>query len=116
MRLWYRDGMLKATLGVLVGTLTLSFSLLRRVEDDFVPNVGVTTSGVLIAVSALLFLFFFDRVLHRLRPAAVAAVVAKSGRPRSRSLLVWQTGERSAGRPTRPPRSRAWSSARAGPE
>lgn len=80
MRLWYRDGMLKATLGVLVGTLTLSFSLLRRVEDDFVPNVGVTTSGVLIAVSALLFLFFFDRVLHRLRPAAVAAVVAKSGR------------------------------------
>ena len=45
MRLWYRDGMLKATLGVLVGTLTLSFSLLRRVEDDFIPNVGVTTSA-----------------------------------------------------------------------
>jgi len=31
MRLWYRHRMLKATLAVLIGTLTFSFSLLRRV-------------------------------------------------------------------------------------
>ena len=80
MRLWYRDGLLKATLGVLLGTLTLSFSLLRRVEEDFVPNVGVTASGVLVAVSMLLFVFFLDRVFDRLRPAAVATLVAKAGR------------------------------------
>jgi len=35
MRLWCRDRMLTA-LAVLVGTLTLAFSVLRRIEDDFV--------------------------------------------------------------------------------
>ena len=47
MRLWYRDPVLKATLALLAGTLTLSFSLLRRIEPDFVPNLGVSVSGVL---------------------------------------------------------------------
>ena len=79
MRLWYRDRMLKATLAVLVGTLTFSFSLLRRVEQDFVPNLGVTVAGALVASSLLLFLFFFDRFIHRLRPVAVASLVAKAG-------------------------------------
>ena len=32
MRLWYRDPLLKLTLAVLVGTLTFSFSLLRRID------------------------------------------------------------------------------------
>src|SRR4051812_11089040 len=31
MRIWYRDGILKAVLAVLVGTFTFSYSLLRRV-------------------------------------------------------------------------------------
>jgi uncharacterized membrane protein len=41
LRLWYRDRMLKLTLAVLAGTLTFSFSLLRRIDDDFVPDLGV---------------------------------------------------------------------------
>ena len=80
MRLWYRDRMLKATLAVLVGTLTFAFALLRRIERDFVPNLGVTAAGFLVVVSLLLFLFFFDRFIHRLRPVAVAALVAEAGR------------------------------------
>lgn len=80
MRLWYRDGMLKATLAVLVGTLTFSFSVLRRIEDDFVPDVGVTLSGFLVSLSLLFFIVFFDRYLRRLRPAAVAADVAAAAR------------------------------------
>ena len=80
MRLWYRDRVLKATLAVLVGTLTFSFALLRRIETDFVPNLGVTVAGFLVVVSLLLFLFFFDRFIHRLRPVAVAALVAEAGR------------------------------------
>src|SRR5947207_3975410 len=48
MRLWYRDRMLKAVLAVLVGTLAYSFELLRRVESDFVPNIGVTVAGILL--------------------------------------------------------------------
>jgi uncharacterized membrane protein len=80
MRLWYRDRMLKVTLAVLVGTLTFSFSLLRRVESDFVPDAGVTLAGLLVTVSLLLFLLFFDRFIHRLRPVAVTKLVADAGR------------------------------------
>jgi uncharacterized membrane protein len=80
MRLFYRDRMQKAVLAVLVGTLTFSFSLLRRVESDFVPNLGVTLAGALVVVSLLLFVFFLDRFIHRLRPVVVAALVARAGR------------------------------------
>lgn len=80
MRLWFRDGMLKATLAVLVGTLTFSFSVLRRIEDDFVPDLGVTLSGLLVSLSLLFFIVFFDRCIRRLRPAAVAADVARVAR------------------------------------
>jgi uncharacterized membrane protein len=80
MRLFYRDRMQKAVLAVLAGTLTFSFSLLRRVESDFVPNLGVTLAGVLVVVSLLLFVFFLDRFIHRLRPVVVAALVAHAGR------------------------------------
>ena len=80
MRLWYRDGLLKATLAVIVGTLTFSFALLRRVSTDFVPNLGVTVAGLLLLAGILLFLLFLDRFVHRLRPVAVAALVARAGR------------------------------------
>jgi uncharacterized membrane protein len=93
MRLWYRDRMLKVTLAFLVGTLTLSLGLLREIEDDFVPNLGVTLSGWLVVVSLLLFLLFFDRFIHRLRPVAVAALVARAGRK------AFEESMRSAARP-----------------
>ena len=80
MRLFYRDRMLKALLAVLVGTITFSFSLLRQVEGDSVPDLGVTASGALVALSLLLFLLFLDRSIHRLRPVAVAELVAEAGR------------------------------------
>lgn len=76
MRLWYRDPMLKAVLTVLIGTLTFSFSLLHRVENNFVPNLGVSIAGALLTVSLLLFMVFLSRYLHRLRPVAVAESVA----------------------------------------
>ncbi len=76
MRLWYRDRMLKVLLALLVGTLAFSFSLMRRVESNFVPNIGVSVAGVLLITSLLVFLVFLDRYLHRLRPVAVAALVA----------------------------------------
>ena len=56
MRLWYRDRLLKLLLAVLIGTLTFSFGLLRRVESDSVPDVGVTVAGALVVVSLILFL------------------------------------------------------------
>jgi uncharacterized membrane protein len=85
MRLWYRDRMLKALLAVLVGTLTVSFTLLRRVESDFVPSLGVTLAGTLLVLALLLFLLFLDRFVHRLRPVAVAALVSAQGRRQFRA-------------------------------
>ena len=80
MRLWYRDRTLKTMLSLLVGTITFSFALLRRVADNFVPNLGVTAAGLLVFASVFLFVVFFGRFLHRLRPVAVAALVARTGR------------------------------------
>jgi uncharacterized membrane protein len=80
MRLWYRDRMLKAVLAVLVGTLSFSFALLRSVEEDFVPNIGVTIAAALVVVGLLLFLLFLNRFIHRLRPVAVASLVGKAAR------------------------------------
>ena len=76
MRLWYRDPVLKGTLALLAGTLAFSFALLRRVETNFVPDIGVTVAGVLVAAGLVLFLLFFNRFVHRLRPVAVAELVA----------------------------------------
>src|SRR5262245_23838593 len=50
MRLWYRDWTLKAVLGVLVGTFAFSFSLLRRIENDTVPDLGVSLAGLFVGV------------------------------------------------------------------
>ena len=76
MRLWYRDPMLKGTLALLAGTLAFSFSLLRRVETNFVPDIGVTVAGILVAAGLVLFLLFFSRFVQRLRPVAVAELAA----------------------------------------
>jgi uncharacterized membrane protein len=80
MRLWFRDRILKVTLAVLVGTLTYSFAVLQRIEDDSVPDLGVTLSGLSISLSLLVFILFFDRFIRRLRPVAVAADVASVAR------------------------------------
>jgi Predicted membrane protein (DUF2254) len=65
---------------VLVETTTFSFALLRRIEGEDVPNLGVTVAGSLVLVGLILFLLFLDRFLHRMRPVAVAAFVAATGR------------------------------------
>jgi len=89
MRLWYRDRTLKAVLAVLVGTFIFAFSLLRRVEDpDTVPNFGVTACGFLLSAGAVLFLVFLDRAIHRMRPVAVAALVARTGRTSFRAVAA----------------------------
>jgi uncharacterized membrane protein len=51
MRLWYRDRTLKALLALLVGTLAFAFALLRRIESNFVPNLGVSVAGILLVAS-----------------------------------------------------------------
>ena len=96
LRLWYRDRLLKATLAVQIGTLTFAFQLLRRVESDFVPNTGITIAGALMGTGLLLFIFFLDRSIKRMRPVAVAALVARAGRK------AFEDAVRAAGEPDAP--------------
>jgi uncharacterized membrane protein len=77
MRVWYRDPLLKSVLTVLAGTMTFAFSLLRQVGTNQAPNIGVSVAGFLLVVSLVLFLLFFDRFIHRLRPVAVAALAGQ---------------------------------------
>ena len=79
MRLWYRDRMQKVVLAVFAGTFTFSFGLLRRIESDFVPDIGVTVAGIAVGASLVLLLVYVNRFTHSLRPVAVAAVVTKWG-------------------------------------
>jgi uncharacterized membrane protein len=80
MRLWYRDGRLKLVLAELVGTLMFSISVIRRIQPDAVPDISVSLTGGGLMVGLLLFLLYFDRFLHRMRPVAVAALLADQGR------------------------------------
>jgi uncharacterized membrane protein len=79
MRLWYRNRLQKVVLATFAGTLTYSFSLLRRISDDFVPDIGVTVAGVAVTVSLALLLLYLDRFTHSLRPVAVATLVGAAG-------------------------------------
>src|SRR3954469_17284054 len=79
LRLWYRDNLQKAVLGMFVGTLTFALALLRRVGPSSVPEIGVTLAGLAVTVSVVLFLIYLDRFIHRLRPVAVAWLVADAG-------------------------------------
>ena len=96
MRLWFRDRMLKVTLAVLVGTLTFSFAVLQRIDDDFVPDLGVTLSGCLhLPVPAGL-----HRLLRSVHPPA-ATGGRRRGRRRRGPLDVRadRAPRRSAGHP-----------------
>jgi len=79
MRLWYRDRLQKVVLAMFVGTFTFAYSLLRRVEEATVPDLGVTLAGVAVLTSLILLLFYVNRFTHNLRPVAVAAGVAAAG-------------------------------------
>ena len=92
MRIFYRDRLLKVVLAVLVGTLTFSYSLLRRIEESSVPSLGVTLAGFCLAAGVLLFLVFLNRAIHRLRPVAVAALVAQAGRQSFEDTVREATG------------------------
>jgi len=88
MRLWYRDRMLKAVLTVLIATLAFAFQLLRHVGST-VPDIGVSVAGLLLLVSLILFMLYLDRVLHRMRPVAVAALVGAAGRDAFMTAVRW---------------------------
>ncbi|WP_405942713.1 DUF2254 domain-containing protein [Streptomyces sp. NBC_00207] len=79
MRLWYRDRLQKAVLATFTGTFAYAFSLLRKIESNAVPDLGVTLSGVAVSVSLMLLLIYLNRFTHNLRPVAIADLVGRLG-------------------------------------
>ncbi|MCF3130338.1 DUF2254 domain-containing protein [Streptomyces olivochromogenes] len=79
MRLWYRDRLQKAVLATFTGTFAFAFSLLRKIEPDDVPDLGVTLAGIGVAVSLVLLLVYLNRFTHNLRPVAIADLVRRMG-------------------------------------
>lgn len=88
MRVWYRDRMLKLLLATLIGTLVFAFSAMRRITADSVPDVSVSLAALGIVVSLLLFVLYLDRFIHRMRPVAVAALMAAEGRQAFEAALA----------------------------
>ncbi|HEY6746954.1 MAG TPA: DUF2254 domain-containing protein [Mycobacteriales bacterium] len=95
MRLWYRDRMQKFVLASFAGTFAFAYGLLRRIEQDSVPSIGVTLAGAAVGGSMLLLLVYLDRFAHGLRPVAVGAQVAAAGR----AVLATMSEDPSVGRP-----------------
>ncbi|TCO23526.1 putative membrane protein [Kribbella steppae] len=79
MRLWYRDRLQKLVLAAFTATFTFSFALLRHVESDSVPDLGITLVGLAVSTDLILLLLYFNRFVHALRPVAVAAAMAHAG-------------------------------------
>ncbi|WP_062645784.1 DUF2254 domain-containing protein [Streptomyces maremycinicus] len=79
MRLWYRDRLQKAVLGTFTSTFAFAYTLLRSIETDSVPNLGVTLAGIAVSVSLLLLLIYLNRFTHNLRPVAIADIVGRAG-------------------------------------
>ncbi|MFF1441984.1 DUF2254 domain-containing protein [Streptomyces sp. NPDC058295] len=79
MRLWYRDRLQKAVLGTFTGTFAFAYTLLRSIETDSVPNLGVSMAGIAVSASLLLLLIYLNRFTHNLRPVAIADIVGRSG-------------------------------------
>ncbi|TCC06388.1 DUF2254 domain-containing protein [Kribbella soli] len=79
LRLWYRDRLQKLVLAAFTATFTFAFALLRHVESDSVPDLGVSLVGLAVSIDLVLLLLYFDRFVHALRPVAVAAAMAQAG-------------------------------------
>ncbi|MFC9324922.1 DUF2254 domain-containing protein [Kitasatospora sp. NPDC057015] len=79
MRLWYRDRLQEAVLATFTGTFAFAYALLRSIEENSVPDLGVTLAGVAVSVSLLLLLVYLNRFTHNLRPVAIADIVGRMG-------------------------------------
>jgi hypothetical protein len=59
-----------------VATFTFAYGLLRRIEDDSVPHLGVTAAGVAVGASLMLLLLYLDTVRPDRRPAVRPEIAA----------------------------------------
>lgn len=106
LRLFPRDAMTRATLGLLAGTYVYALTVLRTTREDAVPRFSVTLAFVATAAGVLLLVVFLGHVVkelrvetmlrrvHREHDRVVDQVLGEAGPERHRPALPEPTGER----------------------
>jgi uncharacterized membrane protein len=79
-RLAYRSMLSKLSLGLWVGTLAYTVSVLESVTGGFVPQISVAGAGILVFASVVVFLLLIGRTSRILRPGPMAELCAREGR------------------------------------
>jgi uncharacterized membrane protein len=79
-RLAYRSLLSKISLGLWVGTLAYSVSVLESVTGSYVPQLSVAGAGILVFISVVVFLLLIGRTSRILRPAPMSELCAVEGR------------------------------------
>jgi uncharacterized membrane protein len=79
-RLAYRSLLSKISLGLWVGTLAYTVSVLESVTGSYVPQLSVAGAGILVFISVVVFLLLIGRTSRILRPAPMSQLCAVEGR------------------------------------
>ena len=67
LRVFPRDGLVRVTLGVLVGAFAYSLTVMRTVRGDQVPRLSVTVAFLATLAGALLLVAFLGHIVRELR-------------------------------------------------
>lgn len=87
LRLFPRDGLVRATLGVLVGAFVYALTVLRSVRGEQVPRLSVSLAFVVTVAGALLLVFFLGHLVTELRVETMLQRVHREQQALQRSLL-----------------------------
>lgn len=110
-----RDRQTKFSLAVFLGTFAYSLVLLRAVRSEnagFVPQISLTTTYVLVALSLILFVLYLNHIAQSIRVSQIIrrlaldarAVIEALGEPKSASF----TGDAAMAERLRPARTICW--------
>ena len=98
-RLAYRSLLSKISLGLWVGTLAYSVSVLESVTGSYVPQLSVAGAGILVFISVVVFLLLIGRTSRILRPAPMSELCVAEGRKTIARVHPEPVGEAPASAP-----------------
>ncbi len=80
MRTFLRDRFNQSVLGLFVATFVFALLTLATVTSDFVPQLGVVVTVVLVLAAVFAFVAYIDHMAHAIRPTSVIRSIAAETR------------------------------------
>ena len=80
MRTFLRDRFNQSVLGLFVATFVFALLTLAAVKSDFVPQLGVIVTVVLVLAAVFAFVAYIDHMAHAIRPTSVIRSIATETR------------------------------------